>query len=161
MDPKKVFIYGFFGLFGAIILSLLSAVGGFAGAGVSLLIISVFGNVLISSLIGGVSAAIAFHALIQGVDTFLVKAAAQKSQKSGQEVKPPSLAQDRRYLWGSVSYFVSTVIGVNFILSLIADPTWGVIATIVGSGLLGLAGLGLVVKLKLWEPNFKQKDEQR
>ena len=86
MDPKKVFIYGFFGLFGAIILSLLSAVGGFAGAGVSLLIISVFGNVLISSLIGGASAAIAFHALIQGVDTFLVKAADQKSQKSGQEV---------------------------------------------------------------------------
>jgi hypothetical protein len=161
MDPKKVFIYGFFGLFGAIILSLLSAVGGFAGAGVSLLIVSVFGNVLISSLIGGVSAAIAFHALIQGVDTFLVKAAEEKGKKSGTEVKPPSLAQDRRYLWGSVSYFISTVIGVNLISSLIANPTWSVIATIVGSGLLGLVGLGLVVKLKLWEPNFKQKDEQR
>lgn len=161
MDPKKAFIYGFFGLFGAIILSLLATVGGFAGAGVSLLFISLFGNVLVASLIGGFSAAIAFHALIKGVDSFLIRAADEKGKKSGTEVKAPSLAQDRRYLWGSVSYFFSTLIGVNFIQSWIADPTWGVIATIVGSGLLGLAGLALVVSLKLWEPNFKQKDEQR
>lgn len=161
MDPKKVFVYGFFGIFAAIILSLLSAVGGFAGAGVSLLVISLIGNVLIGSLVGGVSAAIAFHALIQGVDKFLVKAADEKSKKAGTEVKAPSLAQNRRYLWGSVSYFISTVVGVNLIHSLIADPTWGVIATIIGSGLLGLAGLALVVKLKLWEPDFKQKDGQR
>ncbi len=161
MDPKKVFVYGFFGIFAAIILSLLSAVGGFAGAGVSLLLISLIGNVLIGSLVGGISAAIAFHALIQGVDTFLVKAADEKSKKAGTEVKAPSLASDRRYLWGSVSYFISTVIGVNLIQPLIANPTWSVIATIVGSGLLGLLGIGVVVWLKLWNPDFKQKDGQR
>ncbi len=160
MEFKKVLIYGFFGVFGAIILSLLSAVGGFAGAGTSLLAISLGVNVVISSLIGGVAAAIAFHALIQGVDKFLVKAAEEKGKKSGAEVKPPSLAQDSRYLWGSVSYFISTVIGVNLIGSLIANPTWSVIATIIGSGLLGLAGLGIVVKLKLWLPDFKQKEQR-
>jgi hypothetical protein len=148
-------------LFGAIILSLLSAVGGFAGAGTSLLVISLGVNVLIGSLIGAVTAAAAFHTLIKGVDSFLVKAADEKSKKAGTEVKAPSLAQDRRYLWGSVSYFFSTLIGVNLIQSLISDPTWGVIATIIGSGLLGLAGLSLVVWLKLWDPSFKQKDEQR
>jgi hypothetical protein len=160
MDIKKVFVYGFFGIFGAIILSLLSAVGGL-GAGASLLVISLGVNVLVASLIGAVTAAAAFHTLIKGVDNFLVKAADEKSKKAGTEVKPPSLAQDRRYLWGSVSFFISTLIGVNLITSLFSDPTWSVIATIIGSGLLGLGGLGVVVWLKLWDPSFKSKDEQR
>ncbi|MCC7527651.1 MAG: hypothetical protein IT342_03950 [Candidatus Melainabacteria bacterium] len=161
MDIKKVFVYGFFGAIGAVILSLLSAVGGFAGAGTSLLVISLGVNVLAASLIGGVTAAAAFHTLIKGVDSFLVKTAEEKEKKAGTPVKAPCLAQNRRYLWGSVSYFISTVIGVNLITALISNPTWSVIATIIGSGLLGLAGLAVVVKLKLWEPDFKQKDEQR
>ncbi len=92
----------------------------------------------------------------------LAKTAEEKGKKTGTPAAvPPSLAKDRRHLWGSASYFFSTMIGVNLIQSLISNPTWAVIATIIGSGLLGLAGLALVVKLKLWDPNFKQKDEQR
>ncbi len=161
MTFTKLIIYAFFGAIGGVVLSLLSAVGGFAGGGTSLLINSLIGNLLVSSLIGGALAAIAFHALIGGVDTFLTYAAKEKGDKSGAEVKPPSLAQDRRYLWGSASYFIATVIGVNLVGSFIANPTWNVIVTIVGSGLLGLLGLGIVVSLKLWQPEFRVKNEQR
>ena len=158
MDFKKLIIYGFFGVIGGILLSCLAAVGGFIGAGSGLLAASLIGNLLIGSLVGGAVAALAFHALIKGIDTFLIKAADEKEKNGGSGVKPPSLAQDKRYLWGSVSYFITTVIGVNLFSALITNTAWFTIATIVGSGLLGLAGLGVVVWLKLWDPSFKSKE---
>ena len=160
MDAKKLFVYGFFSIIGALILSVLSAIGGAFGAGSSLLIASIIGNVLVSSLIGGAIAALAFHAVINGVDKLFIKAA-EKKAGTGDGLKPPSLAADKRYLWGSVSYFVTTVIGVNLCHALISSPAWFVITTILGTGLLGLLGLGAVVSLKLWNPNLKKQNDPR
>ena len=161
MDFKKVIIYGFFGVIAGILFSCLAAVGGFIGAGSGLLVSALIGNVLIGSLVGGAVAALAFHALIKGIDSFLIKAAEEKEKKGGSGVKPPSLAQDKRYLWGSVSYFITTVIGVNLFHAFFTSPAWFTIATIVGSGALGLLGLGVVVWLKLWDPSFKERNEKR
>ncbi len=161
MDFKKVIVYGFFGLLGAVLLGCLSAVGGFFGAGTSLLVAAIVGNLLIGSLVGGVVAAFAFHGLIKGIDAFLIKAAEEKEKHGNSGIKPPSLAQDGKHLWGSVSYFITTVIGVNLIHAFFTSPTWFTIVTIIGSGFLGLLGLALVVKLKLWEPDFKKQNEQR
>jgi hypothetical protein len=160
MDGKKLFIYGLFGLFGAVILSILSAVGGAFGAGTSLLVSALIGNVLIASLIGGAVAALAFHSVILGADKLFKKAADKEGTANG-GLKPPSLASDKRYLWGSVSYFVTTVIGVNLCHALISSPAWFVVATIFATGLLGVLGLGAVVGLKLWNPNLKKQNDAR
>jgi hypothetical protein len=60
-----------------------------------------------------------------------------------------------------VSYFVTTVIGVNLCHALISSPAWFVVATIFATGLLGVLGLGAVVGLKLWNPNLKKQNDAR
>jgi hypothetical protein len=160
MDAKKAFIYGLFGLFGAVILSVLSAIGGAFGAGTALIVNSIIGNVLIASIVGGVVAALAFHAVIKGADKFFIKAAEKKAEQGNTGIKPPSLASDKRYLWGSVSYFVTTMIGVNLCHALLANPAWFIVVTILGTGLLGVLGLGAVVSLKLWDPSFKKQNDR-
>ncbi|MBX9951930.1 MAG: hypothetical protein K2Y39_22350 [Candidatus Obscuribacterales bacterium] len=159
MDGKKLFIYGLFGIFGAVILSVLSAIGGAFGAGTALIVNALIDNVLIASITGGIVAALAFHSVIKGADKLFIKAAEKKAEQGNTGIKPPSLAADKRYLWGSVSYFVTTVIGVNLCHALLANPAWFIVATILGTGLLGVLGLGAVVSLKLWNPDFKKQND--
>lgn len=161
MDAKKLFIGLFFGLIGAFFLSIFSAVGGVFGAGTALIANSFVGDVLIASLIGGAVAAVAFHAAIKGIDKLFIKIAEKKAEQGNTGIKPPSLAADKRYLWGCVSYFITTVIGVNLFHALLSSPTWFAIATVLGTGLLGLVGLGAVVALKLWDPSLKKQNDNR
>ncbi|MCC6981078.1 MAG: hypothetical protein IT343_22340 [Candidatus Melainabacteria bacterium] len=156
----KLFVALFFGAIGVVLLSVLSAVGGLAGGGVSLLILSVVGNVLISSLIGGAVAALAFHLVCKAADTFFAKTAAGESVPGEPAVVPPSITRDKKYLWGSLSYFASTVLAVNLAAAIFSDPTWSILFTIIGGGALGILGVAAVIGLKLWIPNFKVKKSQ-
>lgn len=157
----KVFVTLFFGAIGVVALSILSAIGGLAGGGVSLLANELTSNLLLSSFIGATFAAFVFHGVVKGLDKFFITVAKKEAadDPTGSRPKPPSLASDPKHLWGSVSYFVSTLIGVNLFGTLITDPQWAIIATIVGSGLLGLIGLAAIFGLNLWRP--KLKDSQR
>lgn len=157
----KLFVALFFGAIGVVLLGILSAVGGLAGGGVSLLILSVIGNVLVSSLIGGAVAALAFHLVCKTADSFFAKTAASESAPGEPAVEPPSVTRDKKYLWGSLSYFVSTVVAVNLAAAIFSDPTWSILFTILGGGALGILGVGAVIGLKLWIPNFRVKQPRQ
>ncbi|MCC7531171.1 MAG: hypothetical protein IT342_21875 [Candidatus Melainabacteria bacterium] len=94
---------------------------------------------------------------MKGVDYFLRKVAEEEAAPGESAEVPPQLSQGGKHLWGWLSYFFSTVIGVNLFHALTADGTVNLGATILGSGFLGLVGLGLIVYTKLWEPSFKRK----
>jgi len=164
MNIVKVFVTVFFGAIGLIVLSVLASVGGLVGGGSSLIIQSIIGNVLVSSLVGGALSAFAFHLTVKSVDRFFVKVAAREaSEKTEDDIDrdmveiPPSLARDGKHFWGSLSFFLSTLLGVNLAAALFSDTTWSIVFTILGSGLLGLVGVGLVIWLKLWTPNLKSR----
>lgn len=157
----KLFVALFFGAIGVVLLGILSAVGGLAGGGVSLLILSVLGNVLISSLIGGAVAALAFHLVCKNADSFFVNVAAKESVPDEPAVIPPSITRDKKYLWGSLSFFASTVLAVNLAAAVFSDPTWSILFTILGGGALGILGVAAVIGLKLWVPNFRVKKQRQ
>ena len=164
MNVLKVFVYIFFGLIGAVILALLSAVGGLAGGGVGWLAAIVWetsvagaGSTALvgGSLIGGLSAALAFHGAIKAIDYFHRFVAQEEAEEGMPARTPPQLSRGGKHLWGSLSYFISTVVAVNAFHALTSDGAMNLGATILGSGFLGLVGLAVVIYLKLWEPSFK------
>lgn len=158
MNIGKIFVTVFFGLFGLILFCALSTVGGLAGGGISLLVAGVTGSIIIGSVVGAAIAAFAFHGLMKAIDNVLIGIAKKKADADGNAPTPPSLTEDNKHYWGSASYFISTLVGVNLVHALVADQTWNIIATIVASGILGLLGLGVVVGLKLWSPSLRRKE---
>lgn len=156
----KVFIALFFGAIGVVLLGILSAVGGLAGGGVSLLFLSVIGNVLISSVLGGAVAGFAFHLVCKSTDKFFVKVAASESAPDKPAVVPPSITRDKKYLLGSLSFFASTVLAVNLAAAIFSDPTWMIVATIFGGGALGILGLVAVIGLRVWTPQLRVKQQK-
>ncbi|MCC7531163.1 MAG: hypothetical protein IT342_21835 [Candidatus Melainabacteria bacterium] len=166
MNILKLFVFIFFGLIGVVLFSLLSAVGGLVGGGLGWLIAMVWGSSLPGSestawvggsLAGGVLAALAFHGVIKGIDYFHRFVAQEESETGLPEQAPPQLSRGGKHLWGSLSYFLSTVIAVNAFHALTSNGAINLAATILASGFLGLVGLALVIHLKLWEPSFKSE----
>jgi hypothetical protein len=157
MNVLKLFLYIFFGLIGVVLFALLSAVGGLVGGGSGWLFSVAWGSTVAGSLAGGALAALAFHGAIKGVDYFHRKVAEEESETGTPTQTPPQISRGGKHLWGSLSYFISTVVAVNALHTLTSEGAVNLGATILGSGFLGLVGLALVIYLKLWEPSFKSE----
>ena len=166
----KAIIYIFFSILAIILVAVLTAIGGAIGAGSSILIGEMINNILIGSIFGGLLAGYAFHFVCKKYEQLMSKIKKTESKGSvpdpfindrpaeqqPQESKQNPLTEGNKHLWGSFSYMLFTIIGVNAIYAL-AGPSWQVPLAIVVSGLLGMLGLIPVILLKLWQPlNFKK-----
>jgi len=141
-EPKKLLVFLIFGiptLIGACIFIL---IGGAVGGGLSLLTNLGIHDIVLSSLVGSLAAAAAFHAFHQLVFHRLMKI-------------PP--VPVRQYIGGPLSYAAGTLIGVNLAFAFISDPQWRNIASVILAG--GLPPLFIIVieKLGLYTlPRFKK-----
>ncbi|MBS2008299.1 MAG: hypothetical protein JST01_14725 [Cyanobacteria bacterium SZAS TMP-1] len=153
----KTIIYLFFGTIALSILAILSAIGGIIGAGTGILAATILHNIFFGSVIGGLIAAWAFHRACQQYDTMMEtvhKKEQSPSETAGKEASEPSikkvrLAKDNKHLWGSASYCLSTILGVNLIYgSAGASVLW----TIIICGLIGILCLALTLLALFWKP---------
>ena len=157
-NPVKTFVYIFFGLIGAVLLALLSAVGGLFGAGSTLLINAIISNFLIAAVIGGIMAGAAFHSLCLGGNKFFLKIAKNEATPDGKIKIPPTLTEGNKHLWGSLSFVITNVIGVS-LANAIFPAGWSVFATIIFSGFLGIVGIIITIAVGLWRPELRSKSE--
>lgn len=158
-NPVKTFVFIFFGLIGAVLLALLSAVGGLFGAGSTLILAALIPHFFIASLFGGLIAGAAFHGLCQAGNKFFLTIAKNEAKPDGKIKIPPTLTAGNKHLWGSLSYAVTTVIGVN-LAQAIFPANWSVFATILLSGFLGIIGIIAIIAIGLWRPDLKSKSEK-
>lgn len=156
----KKFIYIFFGILGGALLVILAGIGGIIGAGSSVLIGSIIHNMLIGSLIGASFAAVAFNFVCKKYDAFMkqsIKAEQTTSPFTTETPKKTLLTDGNKHFWGCGTYALATIIGVNAAYGLIADSTWAFITAVILSGILGMIGLFIVIKSKLWQPIADKK----
>jgi len=158
----KAIIYIFCGTLAVILVAILTGIGGAIGAGSSILIGEMIHNIFVASIFGGVLAGYTFHFVCKKYE---VMAYAWKNRDRENKTANPfttdqpidkerlekPLTQGNKHLWGSLSYLLSTILGVNIVYAL-AGPSWQVVIAIIVSGLLGMLGLIPVLLLKLWQP---------
>jgi len=143
-EPKRLLVFLIFGIPALLIASAFILIGGAIGGGLSLLFNMGIGQILVSSLFGGLAAAAAFH----GLFTMIF----YKGMK-GSKI-PLS-----RYLGAPLSYTIGTMLGVNLAFALITEPHWRNIATVFLSGLLPVIFIMGLERLKLIElPRTKKAD---
>lgn len=148
MEFKKILIFVLFGIPALIILAILIAIGGVVGGGLSILLAEQFGNVLIASLAGATAAGVVFQAFFTRLmDAF---SRLRKEGDGGQPGDEKRKMYSGNPFWGSIAYFAATIIGVNLTYAFVTNPAWIAILGIGLSGALGLGGLWLVDRLKLF-----------
>lgn len=157
MDPKKLLIFALFGVPALLIAAILIAIGGVVGGGLSVLLAGQFGNPIIATLAGALCSGIAFHFFF----TTLIGLFRQLNEEDGTGKPAPGNGTVKGYtgnhLYGSLSYFAATIIGVSLAFALFNNPTLVMLAAIGLTGVLGLAGLALVGKLGLFKVGMPKK----
>ncbi len=157
----KKFIYIFFGILGGALLVILAAIGGIIGGGSSVLIGSIIHNMPIGSIIGATFAALAFNFVCKKYDAYMSKSIKAEQQTPSPFTTPTPqktlLTDDNKHYWGCGTYGLATIIGVNIGYGFCSNPTWAFIIAISLSGILGLIGLVIVIKSKLWQPIADKK----
>ncbi|MCA9801322.1 MAG: hypothetical protein KC777_05020 [Cyanobacteria bacterium HKST-UBA02] len=131
-SPKELLVFLLFGIPTILGVCVFILIGGAIGGGLSLLTNLAIQDIFLSSLVGSLAAAAAFHTFHQLVFHRLMK------------IPPVPFSQ---YVGGPLSYAAGTLIGVNLAFAFILDPQWRNIASVVLAG--GLPPLFIIVIEKL------------